>query len=101
MFEGKIALVTGMTSGMGRATAIAFAREGATVVMAARRQERGAEVEKEIAAIGGKSFFVKTDVRKPEDVDNLFKTIMDTCGRLDFAFNNAGVSSPSNPTVIK
>lgn len=101
MFEGKIALVTGMTAGMGRATAIAFAKEGATVAMAARREERGAEVEKEIAAFGGKSFFVKTDVRKPEEVENLFKTIVDRCGRLDFAFNNAGVSSPHNPIVTK
>ncbi|MBT9172178.1 MAG: 3-oxoacyl-(acyl-carrier-protein) reductase FabG [Syntrophomonadaceae bacterium] len=100
-FEGKIALVTGATSGIGRAAAIAFAREGATVVMAARREERGAEVVNQIAAFGGKSLFVKTDVRKSEDVDNLFKTIMDKYGCLDFAFNNAGVSSPHNPTTIK
>jgi NAD(P)-dependent dehydrogenase (short-subunit alcohol dehydrogenase family) len=101
MFEGKIALVTGATAGMGRATAIAFAREGAKVIMAARRGERGQEVVDQIAAEGGESMFVKTDVRNPADIDNLFKTILARYGRLDFAFNNAGVSTSHNPTVIK
>ncbi|MFO7568672.1 MAG: SDR family oxidoreductase [Smithellaceae bacterium] len=101
MFEGKIALVTGTTAGMGRATAIAFAREGAKVVMAARREERGREVVEQIAAEGGESIFVKTDVRNPADIDNLFKVILDKYGRLDFAFNNAGVSLGHVPTLIK
>lgn len=101
MFEGKIALITGATSGMGRATAIAFAREGAKVIMAARREQRGQEVVDQIAAFGGESIFVKTDVRKSEDIKNLFKTIMDKYGRLDFAFNNAGVSLPHVPTILK
>jgi NAD(P)-dependent dehydrogenase (short-subunit alcohol dehydrogenase family) len=101
MFAGKIALVTGATAGMGRATALAFAREGARVVMAARREERGQDVVEQIARAGGESLFVKTDVRNPADVDALFQTIMDRYGRLDFAFNNAGVSTSHNPTVIK
>ncbi|MEE9911887.1 MAG: SDR family oxidoreductase [Deltaproteobacteria bacterium] len=101
MFAGKIALVTGATSGMGRATAIAFAREGAKVVMAARREQRGQEVMDQIAAEGGESIFVKTDVRDPRDVENLFKTIMAKYGRLDFAFNNAGISLPHVPTILK
>lgn len=101
MFEGKIALVTGATSGMGRATAIAFAREGAKVIMAARREQRGREVVDQIAAEGGESIFVQTDVRNPADIENLFKTIMAKYGRLDFAFNNAGVSLPHVPTVLK
>lgn len=101
MFEGKIALVTGATAGMGRATAIAFAREGAKVIMAARREQRGQEVVDQIAAFGGESMFVKTDVRNPADIDNLFKTILAKYGRLDFAFNNAGVSTPYNPIVTK
>lgn len=101
MFEGKIALVTGATSGMGRATAIAFAKEGAKVIMAARRSERGQEVVDQIAASGGESIFVKTDVRSPADVDNLFTTILNKYGRLDFAFNNAGTSLGHVPTVIK
>lgn len=101
MFEGKVVLVTGATAGMGRATAIAFAREGAQVIMAARREERGREVVSQIASEGGQSIFVKTDVRNPADVDHLFKTILDKYGRLDFAFNNAGVSSPANPITIK
>ena len=101
MFEGKIALVTGTTSGMGRATAMAFAKEGAKVVMAARREQRGREVVDQIAAFGGESIFVKTDVRRSADIDNLFKIIMDKYGRLDFAFNNAGVSLPHVPTIVK
>jgi NAD(P)-dependent dehydrogenase (short-subunit alcohol dehydrogenase family) len=91
MFEGKIALVTGATAGMGRATAIAFAREGAKVIMAARRGERGQEVVDQIAAEGGESMFVKTDVRNPADIDNLFKSILAKYGRLDCAYNNAAV----------
>lgn len=101
LFEGKIALVTGATAGMGRATAIAFAREGAKVIMAARREQRGQEVVDQISAFGGESMFVKTDVRNPADIDNLFKTILAQYGRLDFAFNNAGVSTPWNPIVTK
>jgi NAD(P)-dependent dehydrogenase (short-subunit alcohol dehydrogenase family) len=101
MYEGKIALVTGPTGGMVRAAAMAFAKEGAKVVMAARREERGKDVVDQIAAFGGESIFVKTDVRSPADIDNLFKTIMDQYGRLDFAFNNAGVSTPWNPIVTK
>ena len=101
MFEGKIALVTGATSGMGRSAAVAFAREGATVVMAARREQRGQEVIDQIAAEGGTSIFVKTDVRNPHDVENLFQTILAKYGRLDFAFNNAGTSLPHVPTILK
>lgn len=101
MFEGKIALVTGATSGMGRATAVAFAREGATVFMAARREQRGQEVVDQIATEGGTSIFVKTDVRNPQDVENLFQTILAQYGRLDFAFNNAEISLPHVPTILK
>ncbi len=101
IFEGKVALVTGATSGIGRATANAFAREGAKVVMAARREARGAEVAAEIQKNGGEAMFVKTDVRKPRDVDNLFDIILKKYGRLDFAFNNAGASTPNNPKTVK
>ncbi len=101
LFSGKIALVTGATSGIGRATAIAFAREGATVVLAGRREHLGREIQEEIEKKGGQAFYVKTDVRRVEDLDNLFTSILKNYGRLDFAFNNAGVSLPHVPTTAK
>lgn len=89
-FEDKVVVVTGGNSGIGRTTAIAFAREGAEVVIAARRENLGNEVVAEIKAAGGEAIFVKTDVTAPSDVENLFKLIMERYGRLDCAYNNAG-----------
>jgi len=100
-FEGKIVLVTGATSGIGRVTALAFGREGATVILAARRENLGAEVAAEITDGGSEALFVRTDVRKPEDIDNLFDVILEKYGRLDIAFNNAGTSLPHIPLVAK
>ena len=88
-FEGKVALVTGGSSGIGRATAIAFAREGAQVVIAARGEERGLAVQREIEEAGGGAVFVACDVSRAEDVARLVATTVDRCGRLDCAFNNA------------
>jgi NAD(P)-dependent dehydrogenase (short-subunit alcohol dehydrogenase family) len=101
MFEGKVALVTGGTSGIGRATAYAFAKEGAKVVIAARRENRGNDVVKEIRDNGGEALYIRTDIRKPEEIDHLFRTILETYGRLDMAFNNAGVSLLHMPSVAK
>jgi len=101
MFEGKVVLVTGGTSGIGRATAVAFGQEGAKVIIAARRQKLGDEVALEIAKMGGEAVFIQTDVRKTEDIDRLFKIILEKYGRLDIAFNNAGVSLPHIPTAAK
>lgn len=101
MFEGKIVLVTGGTSGIGRATAVAFGREGAKVIIASRRQNLGDEVVSEISKLGSEAVFIPTDVRKIEDIDRLFKIISDKYGRLDIAFNNAGVSLPHIPTAAK
>ena len=88
---GKVALVTGGTMGIGRATAVAFARAGAKVVVAGRNQEEGQETLNQIKASGGVGIFVPTDVKKEADHQNLIETILKTYGRLDFAFNNAGV----------
>ncbi len=90
-FEGKIALVFGATSGIGKATAIAFAQEGAQVVVSGRREKEGMETVKAIAAIGGKALFVAADVSKEDDVKNVLIQTEKKFGRLDAAFNNAGV----------
>ena len=93
--EGKVALVTGGSSGIGRASALAFAREGAKVIVAARRIEPGEETVQIIKQQGGEAIFVKTDVSNPAEVKSLFDTIDKTYGRLDCAFNNAGISAPT------
>jgi NAD(P)-dependent dehydrogenase (short-subunit alcohol dehydrogenase family) len=89
-FKGKVALVTGATSGMGRATAIAFGAAGANVVLAARREKEGVTLVDEIQKNGSEAIFVATDVTKEADVAALMKAADEKFGRLDFAFNNAG-----------
>ena len=90
--EGKVALITGGSSGIGRAAALVFAREGAKVVIAARGAERGIQVAGEIETAGGEAVFVVTDVSKGDDVAALVQTTVDRYGRLDCALNNAGVA---------
>lgn len=89
--EGKIALVTGGTSGIGRETAVLFARSGAKVVVAGRREAEGNETAELIRAAGGEGIFVKTDVSKGPEVEALIQTVAEKFGRLDIAFNNAGI----------
>jgi NAD(P)-dependent dehydrogenase (short-subunit alcohol dehydrogenase family) len=89
--EGKVTVITGGSSGIGRAAALAFAREGAKVVLAARGAERGIQVAREIETAGGDAVFVTADVSRSDDVAALVKTTVETFGRLDCAFNNAGV----------
>ena len=90
-FENKIALVTGATSGIGRATAIAFAREGAKVVLAGRREAEGQAVVGEIKAAGGEAIFVQTDVSNEQQVQALVKKAAEAYGEINFIFNSAGV----------
>lgn len=101
LFAEKVTLVTGGTSGIGRATSVAFGKEGAKVIIAARRENLGSEVVQEIKDGGGEATFIRTDVRKPEEIDHLFKTLLERYGRLDIAFNNAGASLPHVPTAAK
>jgi NAD(P)-dependent dehydrogenase (short-subunit alcohol dehydrogenase family) len=91
-FAGKVALVTGGNSGIGKATAILFARQGARVVIAARRAEEGEATVAEIRRNGGEAIFVKTDVALAADAEAVVKRAVAEYGRLDCAFNNAGVS---------
>src|SRR5438477_9555976 len=90
-FSGKVALVTGGTSGIGKATAIKFAGAGAKVVLTGRRDKEGAQVVAEIKKLGGDAAFVRTDVAKDADVKAMVDFTVDRFGRLDVAFNNAGV----------
>ena len=90
-FEGKVVLVTGGTSGIGKATAIEFARAGAKVVVSGRREKEGAEVVNEIRKLGGEAAFVRADVAKDADIQAMVQFTVDKFGKLDVAFNNAGV----------
>lgn len=88
--RGKVALVTGGSSGIGRATALAFAREGAKVVIASRGEERGRAVLEEMRESGAEAEFVRTDVGKVDEVERLLAAVLERFGRLDIAVNNAG-----------
>lgn len=90
-FAGKVVVVTGATSGIGRETAIAFAAAGARVGFCGRREELGREVEREIRRAGGEATYVKADVRVPEQVQAFVDGVANRYGRLDIAFNNAGI----------
>jgi NAD(P)-dependent dehydrogenase (short-subunit alcohol dehydrogenase family) len=96
-FAGKVALVTGGNAGIGRAAAIEFAKQGAKVVVSGRREKEGNAVVSEIQALGGEAIFVRTDVSKARDVKAMIDQTLATFGRLDFAFNNAGVEQVLTP----
>lgn len=93
-FHGKVALVTGGSSGLGAATALRFAREGARVVIAARRVEQGEAVVRKIAAAGGEAHFVPADISRAADAEAVVRETLGKFGRLDCAVNNAGISGP-------
>jgi NAD(P)-dependent dehydrogenase (short-subunit alcohol dehydrogenase family) len=99
--EGKVALVTGASSGIGEETALMMAREGAHVVLAARRLDKGLEVERVIKAAGGSAQFIQTDVTRRADVESLVEHALRTFGRLDCAVNNAGIAGPVNVPVAE
>lgn len=86
----KVAIVTGGSSGIGRATAIELARQGAKVVVAARRESEGEETVQQVKAAGSDGFFIKTDVTKAADIEVLINQTLQSYSRLDCVFNNAG-----------
>ena len=89
--DGKVIVITGGNSGVGEATAKLFAKEGASVVISARRKEALEKVAKEIEEFGGKVLAVPTDVSKVEDCEKLILSAVETFGKLDVLVNNAGV----------
>src|SRR5688500_15736197 len=97
-FTGKIVLVTGGATGIGRATSLAFARQGATVVIG-DIDERAAETVRLIEEQGGTARFVRTDVTVAADMERLVQTTVDTYGGLHIAFNNAGILPPTGPLL--
>ena len=101
LLQDKIAIVTGGASGIGWAAALAFAREGAKVVVADVNVSGGHEIIKLINDMGGNSLFVKTDVSSAAEVHALVDQTVKTYGRLDCAFNNAGIGGTVSPLIEK
>lgn len=94
----KTALVTGAGSGIGKAAALKFAKSGANVVVAEVAEKDGEETVDQIKKQGGEAIFVKTDVSNPDDVENMIGRTVEAYGRLDYAFNNAGIEGDQAPT---
>uniref|UniRef100_UPI003F69D2BB SDR family NAD(P)-dependent oxidoreductase n=1 Tax=Porticoccus sp. TaxID=2024853 RepID=UPI003F69D2BB len=93
-FAEKVVIVTGATSGLGEAAALKFAREGASVVLAARREDKGQAVLQKIETLGAEGMFIKTDVTDGADVQAVVEKTLARFGKLDCAVNSAGISGP-------
>src|SRR5260370_6222050 len=91
-FEGKVVLITGATSGIGRAAALQFAAEGAKVSFCGRREKLGQDAENEIRSRGGEGFYIRADVRNESDVHALVDQTVQKYGQLNVASNNAGIT---------
>ena len=99
--EGKVAVITGASSGIGRATAVLFAREGAKIAVGARREELLVELVREITNFGGQAIYRCTDVREERDVKALIHSALETFGQVDILVNNAGVAGSLNPLEVQ
>lgn len=97
--KDKVALVTGGSTGIGAATALAFAREGCKVVIGDIALEAGQKIVQKIADEGGEARFIKVDVSKAQEIEALVKETVVAFGRLDYAFNNAGIGGEQAPTA--
>ena len=98
--ENKVALITGAGSGIGRETALLFAREGARVVVADVNDPAGQRVVEEIRAAGGEASYVHSDVSKAADAEGMIRAAEEGFGRLDVLFNNAGISHPKDDDAV-
>src|SRR5437879_10679901 len=98
-FTGKVAFVTGAASGIGRAAALAFAREGASVVVADVSEQGNQETARMIEEQGGRALAIRCDVTRAEDVRGALEKTIEVFGRLDVAFNNAGIEYKVKPTA--
>jgi NAD(P)-dependent dehydrogenase (short-subunit alcohol dehydrogenase family) len=94
-----IILITGALTGIGRATALAFAKDGATVVAAGRREIEGKALEAELRALGAQAAFIKADVRREDEVRHLVDETVERFGRLDVAVNSAGTEGKPGPVI--
>ncbi|OHD11881.1 MAG: short chain dehydrogenase [Spirochaetes bacterium GWD1_27_9] len=99
LLKDKIVIITGGGSGIGKASSILFAKEGAKVVVANRRVEKGEETVKIIKENGGDALFIQTDVSKKEDIENLINKTVKHYGRLDIAFNCGGIDGAKKPII--
>jgi NAD(P)-dependent dehydrogenase (short-subunit alcohol dehydrogenase family) len=99
MTDQKVAIVTGGSSGIGRATAIALGKEGVKIAIAARRAKEGEETVRLVKEAGSEGIFVKTDVANENDVRSLVEKTVKQYNRLDYAFNNAGIEEKTTPLV--
>jgi len=97
--ENKVAIITGATSGMGKATAILFAKEGAKVVICGRRFDLGEQIAKEIRNENGDAVFVAADISKEQDVKNLINESVSKYSKIDVLFNNAGINEKNMSTI--
>jgi NAD(P)-dependent dehydrogenase (short-subunit alcohol dehydrogenase family) len=97
--SAPVVLITGALAGIGRATAIAFAREGAKLVVSGRREEAGQALAAELNGLGAEAVFLRADVRREDDVSRLVEEALARFGRLDVAVNNAGVEGRRGPAV--
>jgi NAD(P)-dependent dehydrogenase (short-subunit alcohol dehydrogenase family) len=97
--SGKVALITGGTTGIGRDTAVLFAKHGAKIVITGRRETEGAETVNFIRAAGGEGLFVQGDVSRTADVQSMVRKTVEKFGRLDVAFNNAGIEGNWTPMI--
>jgi NAD(P)-dependent dehydrogenase (short-subunit alcohol dehydrogenase family) len=98
-FDGKVAFVTGGTSGIGRATALAFGHEGASVVVTDIATDGNQKTARMIEQAGGQSLAVACDVARADDIKAALHAAMERFGRLDIAFNNAGIEQPIKPAA--
>jgi NAD(P)-dependent dehydrogenase (short-subunit alcohol dehydrogenase family) len=99
MTDQKVAIITGGSSGIGRATAVALAKEGVKIIVAARRTKEGEQTIRLVKEAGGDGIFVRTDVASEKDVKSLVEKSVKQYNRLDYAFNNAGIEESPTPLI--